>query len=127
MDTDAVGTRRAAGYVPQRFIDASPVLRDALALLAAGCFSPDEPTRYHDIVNDLRHHDEYMTCADFDDYVRCHDEVARVWQDRTRWQQMSLANIARMGGFSSDETIRRYADEIWGVSSIHVELGPERQ
>ena len=127
MDTDEVGTRRAAGYVPQRFIDASPVLRDALALLAAGCFSPDEPTRYHDIVNDLRHHDEYMTCADFDDYVRCHDEVARVWQDRTRWQQMSLCNIARMGGFSSDETIRRYADEIWGVESIHVELGPERQ
>ena len=123
MDTAAVGALRSSGYAPQRFIDASPVLREALELLAAGCFSPDEPARYHDIVNDLRHHDEYMTCADFDDYVRCHDEVAAVWQDRARWQAMSLANIARMGGFSSDETIRRYADEIWGVQRVHVDLG----
>ena len=126
MDTDAVGRRRAAGYVPQQDIDKSPVLRDALELLACGCFSPDEPGRYRDIVDDLRHHDEYMVCADFDAYLRCHDEVSAAWDDPDRWQAMSLANIARMGGFSSDETIRRYAEEIWSVAPVHVALGDDR-
>jgi starch phosphorylase len=127
MDTEAVGRQRAAGYVPQQHIDKSPTLASAIDLLAYGCFSPDSPGRHRDIVDDLRSHDEYMVCADFDAYVRCHDEVAAVWRDSTHWQTMSLANIARMGGFSSDETIRRYAEEIWDVKPTHVTIGPERE
>ncbi|MCA9578227.1 MAG: glycogen/starch/alpha-glucan phosphorylase [Myxococcales bacterium] len=125
MDTDAVERRRAAGYAPQHFIDRSPALAAAIGLLEGGCFSPEDPERYLDIVGDLRHHDEYMVCADFDDYLRCHDEVTQVYRDTSRWQAMCLANIARMGGFSSDETIRRYANEIWGVSPVHVRLGAD--
>ncbi len=125
MDTDTVEERRAAGYRPSDYIAASPALQEVLSLLECGFFSPDEPARYRDVVDHLRHHDEYMLCADFDDYVVCHDRVALVWEDKARWQAMALENIARMGRFSSDETIRRYAEEIWGVSPVPVALGPE--
>ncbi len=117
-----VRERKAQGYNPQDYIEASPRLRDAISLIASGFFSPDEPDRFKAVVDTLRYDDTYLHCADFDDYLRCHAEIDRVWRDRNEWMKRVVHNIANMGHFSSDRTISQYAREIWNVAPIEVEL-----
>jgi starch phosphorylase len=52
--------------------------------------------------------------------VRCQEEVAKAYLDQERWTRMAILNVARTGRFSSDRTIRQYADEIWGVKPVKV-------
>jgi starch phosphorylase len=64
-----------------------------------------------------------MIMADFESYVRCQQAVARAYADRGQWARKSILNTANMGPFSSDRTIRQYADEIWKIQPVDVELG----
>jgi starch phosphorylase len=123
LDVEEVAACKAEGYVPSRFIAGSERLRAALDLLESGFFSPDDPRRFHPIVHDLRTHDHYMVCADFDAYADCQIQVAAAYRDPDRWSRMVVQNLAHVGRFSSDRTIREYASEIWGVQPvpIHVE------
>ena len=59
--------------------------------------------------------DEYMLLADFDSYCEAHRRAAGTYADRTRWNQMSLINIARSGIFAADRSIQDYARDIWHV------------
>ena len=59
-----------------------------------------------------------MHLADFNDYVRVHSDVEEAFEDRRKWMQMSLCNIANAGKFSSDRTIREYADKIWNIQPL---------
>ena len=70
----------------------------------------------------LHHGDYYFVLADYASYVECQDTVSRTYQDPSRWSRMSILNTAGSGRFSSDRTIREYADEIWRVRPVPVEL-----
>lgn len=111
-----------SGYNPSSFIDRSPMLREVIELIESGFFSPGEPDRFRDVTESLRHHDPYMVCADFDDYVRAERQVAIDYEDQKIWSSKALLNIAGSGKFSSDETIRQYASEIWRISPVQVNL-----
>jgi starch phosphorylase len=111
-----------AGYNPQTYIDRSQRLRDVIGLLESGFFSPSEPGRFAAIVNSLRHHDPYMVCADFDAYVAAEAAAAQAFTDRRAWARKALLNIAGSARFSSDETVRQYASEIWNVRPIPVDV-----
>jgi starch phosphorylase len=63
--------------------------------------------------------DEYFLLADFQAYVKAQQEVERRYNDQNYWAKMCLVNIAQSGFFSSDRTIRQYADEIWHIKSLH--------
>jgi starch phosphorylase len=56
-----------------------------------------------------------MVSADFDSYAAAQRRVADRWRDRAGWWRTSMLNTARVGWFSSDRTIREYAEEIWSV------------
>jgi starch phosphorylase len=58
--------------------------------------------------------------ADIGDYRRAQNEVDGAWLDGQRWTQMSILNTARCGFFSSDRSIREYAERIWKVESVPV-------
>ena len=60
--------------------------------------------------------------ADYGSYLRCQERVSRFYRDEERWTRMSILNTAHTGKFSSDRTIREYAEEIWGVRPVPVEL-----
>jgi starch phosphorylase len=60
--------------------------------------------------------------ADFDDYLRAQAEVDQAWGDRQRWNRMSLLNAARTGFFSSDRSIREYAERIWKAEPYPVTI-----
>jgi starch phosphorylase len=114
---------KQAGYDPGAYIERSPELAEVLALIESGFFSLGDPGRFQPIVDDLRYRDRYLVCADFEDFVATADRAAAMFRDPLEWSRRVLHNIAGASRFSSDETIRQYADEIWGLSPVAVDLG----
>ncbi|MCA0048052.1 glycogen/starch/alpha-glucan phosphorylase [Mesorhizobium sp. B283B1A] len=115
LTTAEVAERRNNGYNPRGVIEASPELAQAVAAVSSGVFSPDDPDRYRDLVNGLYDSDWFMVAADFDAYAAAQREVDAVWRNSPDWYAKAIRNVARVGWFSSDRTIRQYAKEIWNV------------
>jgi starch phosphorylase len=63
----------------------------------------------------LEYNDAYFVLQDFGSYARAQEKVDGLYRDRPLWSRMSLVNIAMSGHFSSDNTIRQYAEEIWKI------------
>jgi starch phosphorylase len=115
LDAAGVQARMAEPNYAEAAIAASPRLKAALDLIEAGGFSPEEPGRFRPIVDDLRHNDRYLLTVDFDDYWRVQRSVDKAWTDPKTWWRTAILNTARMAWFSSDRSMREYAEEIWRV------------
>jgi starch phosphorylase len=115
LTAEQVTARRKLGLDSDDVIAASPVLAEVLASVESGVFSPDEPDRYRGLVNSLRYHDHFLVCADFDAYYAAQRRVGDLWRRPEDWWQASILNTANVGWFSSDRSIREYADEVWNV------------
>ncbi|MBT9507952.1 glycogen/starch/alpha-glucan phosphorylase [Rhodoferax sp.] len=109
---------RGYGYQPRAIYDGNFDLKYAIDRIAEGAFSPDEPDRYRDIVNSLLESDHYQLLADYADYAACQDKVDELYRRPAAWTRSAILNVAGMGAFSSDRTIREYASEIWGVQAL---------
>ncbi|MER9754818.1 glycogen/starch/alpha-glucan phosphorylase [Mesorhizobium sp. M0166] len=115
LTTEEVAERRNNGYDPRVVIEGSPELAQALAAVSCGVFSPDDPDRYRDLINGLYQSDWFMVAADFDAYAATQRDVDAVWRNSPDWYARAIRNVARVGWFSSDRTIRQYAKDIWHV------------
>ena len=112
-----VAERRAAGWRPRELHDAHPRLPAVLGALDSGGFSPEEPGRYRDLVASLLDGgDHYQLLADYDAYIAAQDRVDELFRDRHAWARAAILNVAAMGPFSADRTIRAYARDIWAVA-----------
>ena len=111
-----VEARRRSGIDATATIAASPALGEVLAALESGAFSPDDPARYRDLVDSLRHFDHFMVAADFESYRGAQRAIDALWSDQAAWWRMSIRNTAGMGWFSADRAILEYAREIWNAS-----------
>jgi starch phosphorylase len=120
MKADEVLRRRKLGLDAIDTIEQSPTLSRVIEALDRGEFSPDDPTRYAPITHSLRNLDYYMVSADFDDYWRTQRRIDDHW-GTPPWASSSILNVARMGWFSSDRTIREYAEDIWGLPARNFE------
>ena len=109
---------RASGYDSQQIYNENSRVKNVLDLVGSGLFNPEEPHRYRDLVDSLVHNDHYLLLADFDAYAACQELVGKTYQDVPTWTQMSIANTAKVGKFSSDRTIREYATQIWDVHPL---------
>jgi starch phosphorylase len=119
MTAEQVALRHAAGYLPGRELDANPELKAALELIESGFFSPGQGEDGRMIVNRLLGAGEpYLVLADFADYDRAQSEVDRLYIDEDAWSKKAVINCLSMGYFSSDRSIREYADRIWGVKPV---------
>jgi starch phosphorylase len=91
-------------------------LRRALDMIKDGAFSRGDRETFAPVVRSLLEGgDRYLLTADYRSYVDCQSRVSRAYLDPAAWTRMSILNTANMGRFSSDRTIRQYADETWGV------------
>ena len=104
---------RHGGYSAQQCIDNDPRLKKMIEQLVDGTFSKSNYNFWgiHDAL--LRSNDEYFVLGDFDSYVKTFEEMDKIYNDKYRWNAMSLANIANSAFFSSDRTIAEYAEDIW--------------
>jgi starch phosphorylase len=106
------------GYRPRDYYEQNPELRAVLDLIQGGFFDPDHPELFRPIVQSLLEQDTYLLLADFASYAECQKRVEAAFLDKDRWTRMAILNVARMGKFSSDRTIREYAQEIWHAQSV---------
>lgn len=114
LQADEVLQRRREGLDATDVIATSPILSDVIDAIDRGMFSPDDPSRFAPIAHALRHLDYYLVTADFDDYYRTQRIIDQNWSTPD-WTRSSILNVARMAWFSSDRTIREYAEDIWNV------------
>ncbi|MET0971767.1 MAG: glycogen/starch/alpha-glucan phosphorylase, partial [Tardiphaga sp.] len=115
MTAAEVVARRARGLDASDVISKSPNLGRAIVAIETGAFSPDEPGRFASVGHALRHLDHYMVSADFDAYYEAQRGIDTRWRAAPDWGRAAILNTARMAWFSSDRTIREYADDIWDV------------
>jgi starch phosphorylase len=116
LSTAEVQTSRTQGYHPLRLYESHPRLKAVLDAIAGGLFSPEEPGRYRSLVDSLLWGgDHYMLLADFDSYLAAQGRVDALYADPQAWARKAIANVAGMGFFSSDRTIREYAAEVWSL------------
>ncbi len=117
-----VETLRRDGYHPSAFYESNPELRAVIDLIREGFFWRGDATQFRGLMDGLLNWDTYMLLADFQSYIDCQAQVARAYEDVRHWSRMSILNVARSGVFSSDRTIREYADEIWRVPRVPIRL-----
>ncbi|MEM6549011.1 MAG: glycogen/starch/alpha-glucan phosphorylase [Pseudomonadota bacterium] len=116
MTADQVATRRADGHDPGACIAADAQLAEVIEQIRTGVFSPDDPNRFHGLMDALIHHDYFMVTADFSSYHDVQRQIDAYWTgDPQGWAEKAVLNTARMGRFSSDRTIRGYAADVWEV------------
>ncbi len=120
--TDGIEALRAGTYRPWELIPSIPELPEALQLVEQGHFSNGDTELFKPLLQNLTGRDPYFVMADFSEYMRAQDAVSKAWGDRTTWNRMSLLNTARTGFFSSDRSIREYAERIWRAEPFPVTI-----
>jgi starch phosphorylase len=113
---------RKSGYRPRDFYENNPELHTVINMIATGVFSRESPQLFLPLVDSLLNRDDYMVLADYESYVRCQDMAGKQFLDADQWHRMSILNVARMGGFSSDRAISEYCRDIWNVGPVDVSI-----
>jgi glycogen phosphorylase len=116
LKANEVTRLKYSGYNPREFFHKNIELRKVIEMIESGFFSPEQPDLFQPIIKSLLDSgDNYMLMADYDEYIKCQEKVSQAFLDTEHWLTMSILNVARMGKFSSDRSIKQYADEIWNV------------
>ena len=123
LTAEQVMALKAGSYTPRHYYEANPVLREVIDQIAAGVFSVGNNDLFKPIVNSLLSQDPYLVLADFQSYLECQHQVSKAFRDQEQWTRMSILNVARMGKFSSDRSIREYCANIW--NAIPVDPNPK--
>ena len=118
---EQVEALRREGYRPFDYYQNDEQLREVIDQIIRGDFSPEEPNRYHSLIQGLQYYDYYQSFADFRSYVEAQKAVDKKYQDRDVWIASTIQNMVNMGFFSSDRTILEYAKNIWKIEPLKLE------
>jgi starch phosphorylase len=109
---------------PRVIYNRSAVVRRVVDALYTNRFCPSEPGLFDWLYDTLlTNRDRYGHLADLESYIMTQARVSHAYTDRSEWARKAILNVARMGKFSSDRTIREYARHIWHIPSVAVTRG----
>jgi len=111
---------KSRGYQPRDIYQNNTALREVLDFIASGTLAGSDTTLFRPLVNNLLDSDPFLVLADYQAYVDCQQQVSALWLDPQAWTRMAILNVARMGKFSSDRSIREYCQRIWKVNPVAV-------
>jgi len=112
---DEVIKLKEKGYNPHKYYEANSNLKRVIDMIKSNYFSNNELGIFTPIIDSLLKDDNYCLFADYQSYVDLQDEVSRVYENVDEWTKRSIYNVARIGKFSSDRSVKEYADNIWKV------------
>jgi glycogen phosphorylase len=119
MTAEQVALKKSSGYRSWDIYSSNQELKAVIDMIGGGYFSKEDPNLFMPIVNSLlTMNDHYMLLADYESYIRCQEKVSETYKNTVLWTRMSILNAANMGRFSSDRTIKEYADEIWNIKAV---------
>ena len=108
-----------ASYYARSIYDANADLRRAINTLVDGTVPTDDGQRdlFHALLDGTHWHkaDHYYLLLDYASYFDKKLQVNRDYTDRMAFGRKCLMNVASAAKFSSDRTIRQYAEEIWHI------------
>jgi starch phosphorylase len=111
--TDNEVLARRASYNPREACDADRGLSEAMDAIASGAYSDGDSGRHRPVVDALLSRDPFFVLADYPAYATAQRDVEARFLEPSDWAKTALLNVAGMGRFSSDETIRGYSRDIW--------------
>jgi starch phosphorylase len=120
LTASQVDETRRNGYNPHFIYEHNEELNQVINMINSGVFSGGNKTLFKPITDNLIWHDPYMLLADYPLYVACQDLVAETWKTPEKWTEMAIMNVARMGKFSSDRSIKDYCEKIWKVKPFRI-------
>ncbi len=105
-------------YSAVSYFEKDPVIRRVLEAFIDGTI-PNIQSEGREVFDSLiRYNDEFFVLRDFESYVKAQEKITECYKDKRKWQKISLINIANAGVFSADETVKRYADDIWQIEPV---------
>ncbi|MGV8135022.1 MAG: glycogen/starch/alpha-glucan phosphorylase [Mangrovibacterium sp.] len=106
---------RHNGYNPYFIYENNEELYQVINLISSDVLSKGNKNLFKPLIDDLLWWDPYMLMADYPLYVACQDLVSETWKNTTEWNRKAILNVARMGRFSSDRSIKDYCEKIWKI------------
>ncbi|MEG0238606.1 glycogen/starch/alpha-glucan phosphorylase [Anaerorhabdus sp.] len=107
-------------YQARQYYEKDERIKHAVDSLIDGTWSSNKE-EFKIIYDELLYrNDEYLLLADFDAYVKAQEAVEVKYRDQAGWAKSCLINIAKSGYFSSDRTIKQYADDIWHIHQVKI-------
>ncbi len=117
---DEVVDLKKNGYYPLTFYDSNKELKKVIDMISSDFFNKSEPGLFQPIVSNLLKDDYYCLLADYQSYVDAQDRVSEAYANKEEWTKKSIYNVARIAKFSSDRSIKEYADKIWKVEPVKI-------
>jgi starch phosphorylase len=122
LTAEQVQQLKTSGYRPRDYYEQNPRLREVLDFITSGTLAAGDANLFSPLVNDLLSNDPFMVLADYQAYIDAQDRVSELWRNQQAWTRMSILNVARMGKFSSDRSIRDYCEHVWNIMQVSVKL-----
>ncbi|CAN5278241.1 glycogen/starch/alpha-glucan phosphorylase [soil metagenome] len=118
LTSEDVHRIKSTGYNPHQIYDQNQQLREVLNFMISGALSPEDPQLFRPLYENLLWNDPYLVLADYQSYIECHEQVLKLWHQPMEWARMAILNVARMGKFSSDRSIKDYCELIWKIEPL---------
>src|SRR5262249_26010692 len=111
---------KSRGYLPREIYETNASLREILDFIGSGALSGGDTGLFRPLLDRLLNEDPFLVLADYQAYVDCQEQVSTLWRDQRAWTRKAILNVARMGKFSSDRSIREYCANVWRVEPVKV-------
>jgi starch phosphorylase len=122
LTAEQVQQLKTSGYRPRDYYEQNPRLHEVLDFIASGTLASGDTNLFGPLVNDLLSNDPFLLLADYQAYIDSQDKVSDLWRNQQAWTRTSILNVARMGKFSSDRSIRDYCEQVWNIRQVSVKV-----
>jgi starch phosphorylase len=120
LTVEQVRELKLRGYHPEEVPEKNADLRAILDFIGSGALAGGDRSLFQPFLDRLLYEDPFLVLADYQDYVHCQEQVSALWRDQSAWTRKAILNVARMGKFSSDRSIRDYCEHVWQVKPVKV-------
>lgn len=115
LTANQVEETKRTGYSPYDIYSHNEELGEIIDLMNSRLSAKGDSNLFKPFVENLLWHDPYRLLADYPLYVTCQERVSANWKNPIEWNKKAILNVARIGKFSSDRSIREYCEKIWKV------------
>jgi starch phosphorylase len=120
LDVEQVREVKQRGYSPREVAEHNDSLREILNFIGSGALAGGDSSLFRPLLDRLLYEDPFLVLADYQAYADCQERVSELWRDERAWTRKTILNVARMGKFSSDRSIREYSEHVWRVKPVKV-------
>ena len=120
LTVEEVRELKLRGYHPSDVPEKNGSLREVLDFIGSGALAEGDSNLFRPLLDRLLYEDPFLVLADYEAYAECQERVTALWRDQKAWTHKAILNVARMGKFSSDRSIRDYCEQVWRVKPVKV-------